>query len=83
MADGKCENCGKKIDSKYKYCLGCMNDYKKDNSTETPAGDSSDICEKLERIDQTLQRMNWNFGMLVATIRKDKELVEKLVENEK
>ena len=81
MADGECENCGKSINSKYKYCLDCMNSYKSERKEEIKES-NKDICERLDKIADTLEKMNWNFGMLVATIRKDTKLVKKLIDNE-
>lgn len=82
MAKGKCETCGKEIDSKYKYCLDCMKKYKEEQG-ESTSRDNEDVVKALEKIDQTLQHINWNFGVAVATIRKDKKLLKKLIEDEK
>lgn len=85
MANGKCESCGCPVDSKYKYCLPCMKKWKEDNSTETPVGDSSDICGKLDRIADSLDKLvevlhfsNWNLGSISAVMRGDEELLKKL-----
>jgi hypothetical protein len=80
---GKCENCGKEVNKKYKYCKSCVDNYKKDTlGTETHTSNvaNADVCEKLDSLIDILNKINWNFGMLVATLRKDDKLIKKLID---
>jgi len=49
---GKCNNCGKEIDDKYKYCLDCMNKYKEDKP------------ESNDELVDIITKVNWNLGSI-------------------
>jgi hypothetical protein len=53
---GKCEMCGKEIDDKYKFCMGCVQQMKKDNAEvgATSSGSNADVVKSLGALNNNL-----------------------------
>ena len=53
---GKCEMCGKEVDDKYKFCMACVQQMKKDNAEvgATSTGSNADVVRSLGALNNNL-----------------------------
>lgn len=53
---GKCELCGKEVDDKYKFCMACVQQMKKDNAEvgATSTGSNADVVRSLGALNNNL-----------------------------